>query len=223
MMVSRSQNCEYSLDLYDCENCFACVGLRHKNFCILNTQYSEKVYWEKLDEIKCQMLENGEYGDALPAKFSGCYFPESGAVKYHLADLQFGRQVGAHLFDPNSEDAIGEELMMTREVQDVSEIPMHVDDIEQVFGRVYLDPVLNRRFGFIKPEIIFYQKLHIAPPRTHQIERVRKIVMAANAGVFETNTCQKCTKEIIVAKNSTFTKRLIYCRPCYLTFIEDTN
>jgi len=61
-----SQNLEYCIDCYNCENCFGCVGLNRKQFCILNKQYIEEDYWKKLDELKCHMLERGEYGEFFP-------------------------------------------------------------------------------------------------------------------------------------------------------------
>ena len=51
-------------------NCFACVGLRKKRFCIFNVQYSEEEYWQRVDELKCVMLERGEYGEYFSAAFS---------------------------------------------------------------------------------------------------------------------------------------------------------
>ena len=55
--VFFSQNCESctsSYFLYDCRNCsfcFGCVGLRSKNYCIFNIQYSKEEYFEKLKEM----------------------------------------------------------------------------------------------------------------------------------------------------------------------------
>jgi len=94
-LMSRSQNCEYSTECYDCENCFGCVGLRKKKFCILNKQYTESAYWDMLDELKCAMLARGEYGQFLPAKMSPAWFPESGSFKYHLANPSFGEKIFA--------------------------------------------------------------------------------------------------------------------------------
>ena len=51
------QNCSNSNDLkfcfavYNSSDCFACVNLSHKRFCILNEQYSEEEYKRKLAEM----------------------------------------------------------------------------------------------------------------------------------------------------------------------------
>lgn len=43
-IVTGCQNIEYRTRCFDCENCFGCIGLRRKRFCILNKQYSKEDY-----------------------------------------------------------------------------------------------------------------------------------------------------------------------------------
>ncbi|MDO8303903.1 MAG: hypothetical protein Q7T18_11740, partial [Sedimentisphaerales bacterium] len=94
---ARCKDIEYCLECFDCEYCFGCIGLRKKKFCILNKQYSEAEYWQKVDEIKCVMLDRGEYTEGVPSKFSLGWFPESGAAKYYESTPEFGAKIGAHL------------------------------------------------------------------------------------------------------------------------------
>ncbi len=49
---NSSTDCHFSAFLNSCANCFGCVGLTHKKFCILNTQYTKEKYQEKLEELK---------------------------------------------------------------------------------------------------------------------------------------------------------------------------
>lgn len=52
-----SQNCESCVDsyfLYDCRNCsncVGCVGLRNKNYCIFNQQYTKEEYFELIKNL----------------------------------------------------------------------------------------------------------------------------------------------------------------------------
>jgi hypothetical protein len=218
--ISRCQNVEYCTDCYDCEYCFGCVGLRRKTFCVFNKPYSEGEYWKLVDRIKVQMLEQGEYGEFFPAKFSAGYFPETGAVRYYLADNSFGEKIGAHLFDPASCGAIGEDLMNAREVRSILEIPDTAEDLSGWAGIPIYDPVFDRRFSFLALEIAFYQKNYIAPPNEHHIKRVKNLISRANSGVFENTTCDQCHKEVFVSKNESFPKRIIYCKKCYLNYLE---
>src|SRR3989338_2422933 len=70
LMSTASSHLEYSINCKDCEYCFGCVGLIHKRFHLFNKPYDEETYWQKVDELKCAMLERGEYGLFFPGSFS---------------------------------------------------------------------------------------------------------------------------------------------------------
>ena len=61
-----SRDCEYSWFLRNCSNCFGCVSLKNKEYCIFNVQYSKDEYFALLSQIKSRMLEDGEYGEFFP-------------------------------------------------------------------------------------------------------------------------------------------------------------
>lgn len=67
--VFYSFNCDsssdvwFSKDLTGCSNCFSCVGLRNKSYCIFNKQYSKEDYSKFI-----QSFENGSYLIAEEAK-----------------------------------------------------------------------------------------------------------------------------------------------------------
>lgn len=52
--VDWSSSCfdsSYLADCKDCHNCFGCVGLAHKKYCVLNTQYTKEEYEQILPGI----------------------------------------------------------------------------------------------------------------------------------------------------------------------------
>lgn len=51
----RCTDCYFSINCQDCSNCFACVNLSHKQYCIYNIQYAKDEYKKKLAEIKNEM------------------------------------------------------------------------------------------------------------------------------------------------------------------------
>lgn len=58
----KCQNCENSRDLMFCldvrnsANCFACVGLNRKQYCILNEQYTKEEYEKKINQDREKIL-----------------------------------------------------------------------------------------------------------------------------------------------------------------------
>ena len=55
-----SSNCFLGYDLRGCSNCTMCVGLRNKQYCILNQQYSKEEYEKKLKELDLGKRSNFE-------------------------------------------------------------------------------------------------------------------------------------------------------------------
>ncbi len=54
--VAETKNCYYSETLVNCEDCFACVGLKDKQYCIFNKQYSKEEYHQLVPKIIAQMI-----------------------------------------------------------------------------------------------------------------------------------------------------------------------
>ncbi len=217
----RCDDLEYSFNCYDCTHCFGCVGLRHKTFCIFNKQYTEDAYWKLLDELKCHMLEKGEYGRPLPIKFSFSYFPESGPAYYLGAEQEDWDKIGMMRFEASSDGAFGE-LRTDKPLRKSAEVP---DDIESLRAEEWLgipieDLETKRPFTILRPELDFYQRMHIAPPRRHFIPRMQELMWMQNTGIMQEETCKQCGKRIVVATNRLFKNRKLYCNECYLSYLE---
>ena len=73
------RNLEYCVHLFSSSDCFGCVGLKKKQYCILNKQYTKEEYEELVSKIRRHMDEmlyidsQGliyKYGELFPAEFS---------------------------------------------------------------------------------------------------------------------------------------------------------
>ncbi len=67
--IRGSSDCEYSELLFNCKNCFGCVGLQNKEYYILNVPYSAQEYHQKVTQIKEEMKKDGTYGKHLPTTY----------------------------------------------------------------------------------------------------------------------------------------------------------
>lgn len=74
-VYQNSSDMEYSALCVGCKNCFGCVGLKKKQYCILNKQYTKEEYF-KLREKIIEHMNNLPYKDkkGLVYKY-GEYFP----------------------------------------------------------------------------------------------------------------------------------------------------
>lgn len=52
---NRCYDCYFVEDCIDCHDCFGCVKLEHKQYCILNVQYTKEEYFEKLLGLKKEL------------------------------------------------------------------------------------------------------------------------------------------------------------------------
>ncbi|MFC1616577.1 hypothetical protein ACFL21_05520 [Patescibacteria group bacterium] len=82
----------YAYISYNCLNCFGCVSLRKKQYCILNKQYSKEQYQVILPKIIEHMKETGEWGEFFPLEISPFAYNETLAQDFYPIDGELGRQ-----------------------------------------------------------------------------------------------------------------------------------
>ena len=217
----RCQNMEYCMDCYDSENCFGCVGLRKKKFCLFNVQYTEEEYWQRVDILKCAMLERGEYGEYFPADLS------QNGFSYSPGELFFGysqeEQTQFHIpfFDP-LRGTMANPLQHTAEMMSISQLPDNSQDprMQELVGKPFYDSILQRPFSIASHELAFYQSRELPLPNQHFLTRLRTLVRLSNSPFTDKLSCASCQTTINAHRNGTFTDRKIFCRPCYQRFIE---
>jgi len=82
---------EYSMNCHGVTNLFGCIGLRKKEYCILNKQYTKEEYEVMVEKIKKQMEEvpyvdaagrSYGYGEFYPVELSMFAYDETTAQEY---------------------------------------------------------------------------------------------------------------------------------------------
>lgn len=92
-LIQDSYDVAYSENCYNCKHCFGCVGLRSKEYCILNMQYSKEEYYELRDQIIESMRESREYGQFFPTDICPFTYEESIVNEYHPIQSPTDEQV----------------------------------------------------------------------------------------------------------------------------------
>jgi hypothetical protein len=78
----------YNASVFYCDltnnsnNLFGCIGLNHREFCILNTQYSKEEYEKIVPTIIEQMRADGEWGQFFPSSLSPFGYNETVAMEH---------------------------------------------------------------------------------------------------------------------------------------------
>ena len=172
--VGNTLNSEYCDACDSIENCFGCVGIRNKSFCIFNKQYSEEEYKQLRAKIVEQMNEmpyvDGKgtvyrYGEYFPVTFSRFAFNETTAFE----------------FAPRSKEDVLAMEYSYREVEQKSHKPtVRPEDIPEKIADV-TDGILSEilpcehssdcdhnctnAFRMIREELDMYRRLKIPIPR----------------------------------------------------------
>lgn len=165
----------YSAMCKGSNNLFGCFGLRHKSFCIFNTQYSEKEYHELLPKIIQHMKDipyvgkdgyTYTFGDFLPVDFSPFSYNESVAQEYFPLTKEQATEGGFQWKDMEVE---GKAFTVR-----ATDLPSHISEtqdsiLKQVIACEHGGSCLEqctKVFRIIPSELEFYRQSNLPIPRT---------------------------------------------------------
>lgn len=197
--------CYYS---FDSNNCFGCVGLRNKNYCILNKQYEPEEYKELVSRIRAKMVQDGEYGEYLP---------------YKMAPIGYNLSLLASTYFPQTRESVeklggtwdelestGGNVALLEPADDIGD----VDESIVKYGIKCLET--GRPFNITKDELDFLKRHGIPVPRYYPdvrtSERYKKL---ADIRPREAK-CFFCQKPIIHYYLPEWGYKKIACNDCYL-------
>ena len=212
-----SSNNFYCDLLIGSKNCFGCCSLKHKQYCILNKQYSKEEYEELIVKIIEHMKETGEWGEFFPATMS----PQA-----------YNETLGQEYYPLSKEEVISRGWKWKEEVEEIQNIEGETQDAEKLpqtiaetSDSVITQPIRcktsSRPFIVQKTEFDFYKKMKIPLPHLHPEIRHRNRVELRNPYILFNRTCDNtgCSTKF----ESTFSPKQpekVYCEKCYLEVIE---
>ena len=192
--IFYSVNCfesEYLEQCYDCKNCFGCIGLKRKQYCIFNKQFEKAEYKKKVTAIKEQMKKNCEYGQWLPQSMAYNGYNCSLAQFYYPLNKEEIKKFSAFYEDDPP-------IIKSEKKENI----------------VFCEKS-KRPFKLIPPELDFYQRNHIPQPYLHPDERNRERYKFMTAVKPQSGKCCKCQEEIIHYYPKEWEYQNILCNKCY--------
>ncbi|MEK7180761.1 MAG: hypothetical protein AAB738_00285 [Patescibacteria group bacterium] len=158
---------EYSMSCHSSSNLFGCVGLRKKQYCILNKRYSKEEYEAMVLKIKKQMTEmpyvdkNGrvyKYGEFFPLELSPLAYNESSAFDYFPKTVAQVVDFGAEWREPDQKEY--ETTLASENIQD------HINEISvNILKETIQCAACKRAFRLIERELNFYKRFSLPIPR----------------------------------------------------------
>lgn len=184
---------EYSMHSPGSANLFGCNGLRKKQYCILNKQYSKEEYRELIPKIKKSMDEMPyvdaqgrvyKYGEFFPPEFSPFAANETA-----LMDFVGGMDKQKALENGFAwREADPREYQITVKAAD---LPDHINDVkDEIVKEVIGCATCNKGYRVVSGELQFLRRFGIPLPRLCFNCRHAARVSLRNKPVFYKGACQ---------------------------------
>ena len=177
-----------------CSNVFGCAGLRHKEFCILNKQYSREEYFAILAKIIEHMKKTGEWGEFFPVNLSPFAYNETVAQEVFPMKKEQILAKGWAWKDPENKDLAKQSLPVDKQVL--------------LCGRC------GKNYKLIEKELAFYKKMRLPLPQVCHNCRHGERSALRNPRKLSPKQCLSCGSRIKTSC-SPQGKEKVYCEKCY--------
>lgn len=204
---NRVSECLYSKDCFTSKNLFGCIGLRNKQYCILNKQYTKKQYEELVPQIIEHMIKNREWGEYFPLSASPFGYNETVASEYFPLNKAEALKLGANWKDDDEINRYqGPKLKIEADIKKIN---------ENILKEILTCAKCEKNYKVIKPELDFYKTSNLPIPEKCPDCRHNSRLAARNPRKLWDRKCAKCKAEIRTSF-SPERSEIIYCESCYL-------
>ncbi len=224
--ITGIREVEYSMFNIGCRNIFGSVGLKKREFCILNKQYSETDYEKLRTEIIKQMNKQPHkdkkgnrypYGEFFPIEMSPFGYNETRAQQFFPLTKQQAQEQGYSWKPPEPRN-----YQITIKSQDLPDNIKDVDDsilkeIIECAHQGQCQEQCTEAFRIIPQELAFYRRMNLPLPRLCPNCRHYQRLKQRNPLRLWKRQCQApgCsnTFETSYAPDR---PEIVYCEECYL-------
>jgi hypothetical protein len=175
---SGCNNLLYCFNCDSCSDCFGCIWLRNKQYCIFNRQYTKEEYEAQVVKIINHMIATGERGEFFHPSLSPFGYNETVAQEYYPLEVKSQRLYGKgdenidfseNWYHRSTYEAPAPHSDKVIEWQD---LPSTITEIEDSILQYAIKCEVTWKLFRIQPqELTFYRKHNISLPRKHPDQR----------------------------------------------------
>lgn len=191
-------------------NLFGCMGLRRKQYCILNKQYTKDEYEILVPKIIEHMRGTGEWGEFFPLRMSPYGYNLTPAQMHMPLTREEALAKGFKWSDYISPAPKVAKIVKASQLPDtISEVP------DEILNWAIECEVTQRPFSIIKQELQFLREHGLPLPKRHPIQRIQDRFSLRNKRKLYHRGCATCAKPIETTYAPDRTERVL-CEECYL-------
>lgn len=165
--IPNCSNVYYSYYVESCSYCLGCVGIKNKQFCIFNKQYTKEERFILADKIFAQMEKEWVLWDFFPAALCPFYFNDTIA---HIVG-SFNKQEIVQDGFLRRDDEIKVDIPDTANIIRTDDALLS-DRQDSVLQKVIKDNKGNY-YRIIKPELAFHLQYKLPLPTVHWMDRIK--------------------------------------------------
>jgi len=210
---------DYSDSTRNSIDCFGCVGLNNKKYCILNKQYEKEEYSKLKEKIITQLKSDGIYGEFFPPALSSFGYNDTLAQEYYRMDEKEAKEKGFNWQDKTT-GTYGKETIKE------NEMPESIADVtENILKEILVCKDCKKNFRITKAEFDFYKRMNLPLPHKDFECRHQDRMSKRNPRKLWSRSCmcelknhqhgtEKCENEFETSY-APDRKETVYCETCY--------
>lgn len=200
----------YCWYIQNSKNCFGCVHMHNKQYCILNKQYTKEEYEALVPRIIEHMQKTGEWGEFFPISFSPFGYNKTTAQLYYPLSKEQALAAGFAWDDSEPE------ALQVEKIIQAAQLPDNVKDTpDEVLQWAINCEATQKPFRLTKQELDFYRQHSLPIPRRCPDQRHLDRFAQRNPRTFWNRPCFKCQKAMTTTWSPDRPEKVL-CADCYL-------
>jgi len=211
------KNCRYCLNTFFSSNCFWCVWLKNKEYCIYNKQYTKQEYNELVPEIIAWMIRNNQRWEFFDPQLSYWWYNETMWIDYHPMWKEEALKKWYKRNDyvapfPKVEKTVPWEKLPKIGCKAIQE--KKPDFLKKIPNYAIVCEVSKKPFRIIKQEIDFYVKHNLPLPTKHPDVRHQERLARKDSATMHLIHCDECGEEMLSVHEKEQWKKIL-CEKCF--------
>lgn len=209
----------YSDNCRNCSDCFGCVALSNKKYCILNKEYTKEEYEKIRDQIVEQMTKDGIYGEYFSAELSPFPYNDTLAQEYYPMTEKGAEELG-YKWQKQTSGTYGKETIPEKDM------PETIGEVtDEILNEILVCKDCKKNFRITKSELDFYKRMNLPLPHKDFECRHKDRMSKRNPRKLWHGVCmcelknhlhgaKKCENEFETSY-SPDKSEIVYCENCY--------